>query len=99
MALTAARIPTDCPGLGHHRGAVPPLEGGARRPEVHTERRSSSQVLDPGFATRTLMRPRPSAAWTPSGVLRRPWQPHDHPTEARNETRTACRQARLFDEP
>ncbi len=38
IRVTAARIPTHCPGRGHDRGAVPTLEGGARRPAVHTER-------------------------------------------------------------
>ena len=38
MALTVARIPTDCPGLGYHRGSVPWLEVDARLPVVHNEK-------------------------------------------------------------
>src|SRR5262245_22935187 len=68
IPLMAARIPTHCPGLGHHRESVPPLEGCARRPPVHTERRWSPQRLYLGFATWRLTPSRPSAAWTPSGV-------------------------------
>ena len=49
--VTAARIPTDCPGPGRRRESVPRLEGGARRPATHTERRWSPQRPDPAFAT------------------------------------------------
>src|SRR6266496_3603142 len=50
-SITVDRIPTDCPGLGRHHGAVPTHEGGARRPSVHTGRRWPAHRPDDGFAT------------------------------------------------
>ena len=41
----SARRPTRCPGLGHHRGAVPQPAGDARLPAVRNERRSFTALF------------------------------------------------------